>query len=218
MVILAGAAGLGGAAVSVMATKEMGFVDFIKAGMNFFPAILFMIGLAGVIVGWILKWGKVLYAYTVYGINESILEMGLKNLERFCNDMNIKYTDKKCYTQVQVQELFQSVAWLSANYPERLKKALDHCETVYTAWDNERLVGLINAIDDGELTAYVHYLCVAPEYQGKGVGSRLLEQVKKKYKDYLYLILLAENKPLIDFYEKNDFKRIHENYVMEIRN
>lgn len=67
-----------------------------------------------------------------------------------------------------MQDLFQSVNWLSARYPQRLLKALNQCETVFTAWDGGNLVGLVNAIDDGELTAYVHYLCVRPEYQGKG--------------------------------------------------
>lgn len=64
--------------------------------------------------------------------------------------MDIKYTDKKEYSTEDLQALFKSVDWLSANYPERLKKALDHCETVYTAWRGDRLVGLINAIDDSE--------------------------------------------------------------------
>lgn len=79
--------------------------------------------------------------------------------------MSIIYTDAKNYKTQDLQGLFQSVGWLSANYPERLKKALDNSETVFTAWDNERLVGLVNAIDDSELTAYVHYLCVNPSYQ-----------------------------------------------------
>lgn len=33
-------------------------------------------------------------------------------------------------------------------------KALNNCETVITAWDEGHLIGLINAIDDGELMAY----------------------------------------------------------------
>ena len=83
--------------------------------------------------------------------------------------MDIKYTDERNFTQQQVQELFQSVNWISANYPTRLIKALNNCETVFTAWDNDQLVGLINTIDDGELTAYVHYLCVRENYQKKGI-------------------------------------------------
>ena len=85
--------------------------------------------------------------------------------------MTITYTDTREYTKDDLQQLFQSVNWLSANYPEQLKKALDHCETVFTAWDDKQLVGLINAIDDSELTAYVHYLCVNPLYQGKGMDG-----------------------------------------------
>ena len=72
--------------------------------------------------------------------------------------MSIIYADTKKYTIKDIQELFQSVGWLSANYPERLKKALDNSETVFSAWDGESLVGLVNAIDDSELTAYIHYL------------------------------------------------------------
>ena len=90
--------------------------------------------------------------------------------------MHITFKETRDFTAQNLQELFQSVSWVSASYPDRLKKALDHCETVFTAWDNGRLAGLVNAIDDGELTAYVHYLCVRPEYQGQGIGRELLDR------------------------------------------
>ena len=133
-------------------------------------------------------------------------------------DMDIVYTDKREYTAEDLQSLFLSVDWLSANYPERLKKALDHCETVITAWYDGQLVGLINAIDDSELTAYVHYLCVNPDYQGLGIGRELLIRIKEKYKDYLYIILIAENEPLINYYRQNGFELIEGRYVIEMVN
>ncbi len=132
--------------------------------------------------------------------------------------MDIIYTDKREYTMEELQALFRSVDWRSADYPGRLKKALDHCETVYTAWCGGRLIGLINAIDDSELTAYVHYLCVDPAYQGQGIGRELLKRIKEKYKDYLYIILIAENEPLIKYYQHNGFKLIEGQYVMELLN
>ncbi len=132
--------------------------------------------------------------------------------------MDIIYTDKRDFTTGELQALFRSVDWRSANYPERLKKALDHCETVYTAWHGDRLIGLINAIDDGELTAYVHYLCVDPEYQGMGIGRELLRLIKEKYRDYLYIILVAENEPLIKYYRQNGFKWMEGEYVMALLN
>ncbi len=132
--------------------------------------------------------------------------------------MDIVYTDKREYSAEDLQSLFRSVDWLSANYPERLKKALDHCETVITAWSGGQLVGLINAIDDSELTAYVHYLCVNPKYQGMGIGRELLKRIKERYKNYLYIILIAENEPLIDYYRQNGFELIEGRYVIEMLN
>lgn len=132
--------------------------------------------------------------------------------------MNIKYTNSKCYSQNDLKKLFHSVNWLSGNYPERLKKALDNCETVFTAWDNTEMVGLINAIDDGELTAFVHYLCVNPLYQHKGIGKELLNRIKSKYQNYLYLILIAENESLIKYYVQNGFEHNNGRYVLNIQN
>ncbi|MCI8339292.1 MAG: GNAT family N-acetyltransferase [Lachnospiraceae bacterium] len=132
--------------------------------------------------------------------------------------MDIIYRNDRNFTSDDLEALFLSVDWLSGKYPERLKKALDHCETVITAWDEDRLVGLINAIDDGELTAYVHYLCVNPEYQGGGIGGELLKQIKDKYRDFLYIIVIAENEGLIAYYKNNGFDHIDGRYVLAIQN
>ena len=117
----------------------------------------------------------------------------------------ITYKIDKIFQEKELKDLFSSVNWLSANYADRLVKALQNSETVISAWDDEKLVGLINAIDDGELTAYAHYLLVNPEYQKMGIGRELIERLKKKYEGYLYLILIAENKDVQHFYEKMGF-------------
>lgn len=132
--------------------------------------------------------------------------------------MEIQYTDKREFSENDLKELFQSVDWLSANYPDRLKKSLDSCETVFTAWDGGRLVGLVNAIDDSELTAYIHYLCVNPSYQGHGIGRALLNRIKEKYSKYLYIILIAENKQLVKYYSQNGFEYMDGRYVLAIQN
>lgn len=131
---------------------------------------------------------------------------------------HVTYRIDKSYSADDIKELFLSVNWLSGKYPLRVKKALDNCETVITAWDGDKLVGLINAIDDSELMAYIHYLCVRPEYQGNGIGGELLRQTKEKYKDYLYIILIAENEGLIAYYKKNGFEHIDGRYVFAVQN
>lgn len=119
--------------------------------------------------------------------------------------MNIQFRETKAFTAQLLQELFQSVGWLSGNYPERLEKAINNSSTVISAWCGEQLVGLVNALDDGELTAYAHYLLVNPIYHGMGIGKSLVERLKQKYSGYLYLLLIAEDKKNLAFYEKYGF-------------
>lgn len=49
--------------------------------------------------------------------------------------MSVRYTDERSFTSEQLEKLFLSVDWESGKYPERLKKALDNCGTVFTAWN-----------------------------------------------------------------------------------
>lgn len=127
---------------------------------------------------------------------------------------DIRYTDERNFTEEQLERLFLSVDWESGKYPKRLKKALDNCGTVFTAWDGEELVGLANAVDDGEMTSYVHYLLVAPKYQGQGIATKLLDMMKRRYSGYHHFFLVAEHKPLVSFYEKLGFAGQSETTVM----
>ncbi|MBO0452869.1 ABC transporter permease [Candidatus Enterococcus murrayae] len=60
-------AGLGGTAIAAMKNKStMDLLDFLAAGYNFLPSVLFYIGLAALALGWLPKFGKVIYAYLGY--------------------------------------------------------------------------------------------------------------------------------------------------------
>ena len=118
--------------------------------------------------------------------------------------MNIEYKDTKIFHPGKLQELFLSVKWTSGQYPEKLVYAMKHSGSVYSAWDDDKLVGLINALDDGIMTAYVHFLLVNPAYHGKGIGKELLRMITEKYKDYLRIVLISENKE-VGFYQNSGF-------------
>lgn len=119
--------------------------------------------------------------------------------------MSITYTTSRDLTQSDLQDLFLSVSWSSGHFPEKLFAAMKNYETVISAWDGGRLVGLAAAMDDGVMTAYVHYLLVRPEYQRRGIGRRLVELVKDRYRDYLRLMLLSYD-AAVPFYESCGFK------------
>lgn len=121
------------------------------------------------------------------------------------NDV-ITYSDTKNFTAEELYQLFSSVGWFSANYPDRLVRAMRGSSSVVSAWDSDRLVGLVNVLDDGELTAYIHYLLVDSDYHGLGIGKKLALMVKEKYADYLYIVLIVEDKDNISFYENLGFQ------------
>jgi ABC-2 type transport system permease protein len=65
--ILLASIGLGGTAISAMGdSSSMNMGDFIVAGYNFLPSVLFFIGLAALALGFAPKLGKVIYVYLGY--------------------------------------------------------------------------------------------------------------------------------------------------------
>lgn len=130
----------------------------------------------------------------------------------------ICYTEEKKFTQEQVEKLFLSVNWVSGQYPERLYQALLHSSTVFTAWDEDKLVGLLRVLDDGGMMAYVHYVLVDPAYQGQGIAGQLVNNMKEKYKDYFYIEVMPEESKNASFYEKFGFKVMNDGVAMQIVN
>ena len=129
--------------------------------------------------------------------------------------MSIVYKDTHDFSSEQLQELFLSVEWSSGHYPDKLVTAMKNFETVFSAWDSDKLVGMICAMDDGIMTAYVHYLLVNPEYQGQKIGRELVRMVKEKYSDYLRIVVVVYDSELT-FYENCGFKKSDESSPMFI--
>ena len=131
--------------------------------------------------------------------------------------MNIEYKETKNFTEKEIEELFLSVKWLSGKYPSRLIKSLKSSSFVVTAWDGNKLVGLIRALDDGEMVVFLHYLLVHPDYQGNGIAAHLLDTIKEKYKDYLYINIMPDERQNITFYQKHGFTLLEDGAAMQIR-
>lgn len=127
------------------------------------------------------------------------------------------FTEEKKFTKEDIEKLFLSVNWESGEYPNRLFKALLHSSTVLTVWDGKKLAGLARVLDDGEMLAYMHYVLVHPDYQGQGIAGQMIERIKEKYKEYLYLELSPEENNT-KFYEKHGFQRSPDGVAMQICN
>lgn len=128
------------------------------------------------------------------------------------------YTEEKKFTKEQVQKLFLFVNWISGKYLERLYKALMNSSTVLTVWDGEKLVGLTRVLDDTEMLAQIHYVLVNPDYQGMGIAGKMIEHIKEKYKDFMYIEGMPEDKNNEPFYQKHGFSLMENGAAIQICN
>lgn len=106
----------------------------------------------------------------------------------------------------EVVELYRANGWSSAEKPVELLAALRNSHALATARIGSRLVGLGNAISDGHLVVYYPHLLVHPEFQGRGIGKRLMAALQERYRGFHQQMLTADGKAL-EFYRKMGFER-----------
>ena len=88
-----------------------------------------------------------------------------------------------------------------------------HCVLAYDS-GTKRVVGFINCISDGILSAYIPLLEVLPEYQHRGIGTKLVERMLEITSDF-YMIDLACDANAVPFYRK---RGLQEGIAMSRRN
>lgn len=118
----------------------------------------------------------------------------------------VQYSERRDLPLESVLALYRANAWSSAEKPELLHKALLASHSLVTAWDGARLIGLGNAISDGHLVVYYPHLLVLPEYQGRGIGTRLMRTLMAYYEGFHQHMLVADGRA-IEFYRKCGFER-----------
>jgi len=115
----------------------------------------------------------------------------------------------------QLLEIYRLNKWSSADKPELLYKALTNSHTLISAWANGKMVGVANAISDGYLVVYYPHMLVHPDYQGEGIGSKMMAALLGKYAGYHQQMLTADTKA-IEFYKKSGFEKAGKTEAMWI--
>lgn len=97
----------------------------------------------------------------------------------------ITYKTTNLFSTPDLVSLFTSVGWVdeTAAYPYRLERAMYYSDNVFSAWDGDKLVGLLSAISD-TMHVYITYLIVDPSYQNRKIGTKLLNMFEKHYVNY----------------------------------
>ncbi|CAM1669810.1 TPA: GNAT family N-acetyltransferase [Streptococcus pneumoniae] len=107
-----------------------------------------------------------------------------------------------------VLHLYQAVGWTNYTHqPQMLEQALSHSLAFYMALDGDAVVGLIRLVGDGFSSVLVQDLIVLPIYQRQGIGSLLMKEALKDYKDAYQVQLVTEDtEKNVRFYRSMGFE------------
>ena len=112
----------------------------------------------------------------------------------------IEYTeDISRISADQIEGFF--VGWPAGPTPEEHLTALSGCWRAIVALDGDRVVGFVNIISDGVLTAFIPWLEVLPSYQGRGIGTELMQRALDATAD-MYSVDLICDAPLQPYYAR----------------
>jgi N-acetylglutamate synthase-like GNAT family acetyltransferase len=131
----------------------------------------------------------------------------------------------------QIQELFKAAAfWARERKIEDWEIAIANSEPVVTVWDGERTIGFARATSDGIYRATIWDVAIHPDYQGAGLGRKLVQTVLSHPRmcrvERVYLMTTYQQ----SFYERIGFQQnasttmvlenrpLEENVEMEIIN
>lgn len=114
--------------------------------------------------------------------------------------------DERC-DQLQLHGGFFQ-GWPNPPNEERHRSILRNSYRSIVAVDSgsHEIIGFVNAISDGILSAYIPLLEVVPSYQGRGIGAELVRRMLDELKDF-YMIDLCCDQSLVSFYEKLGMQR-----------
>ncbi|MCF7792888.1 MAG: GNAT family N-acetyltransferase [Candidatus Cloacimonetes bacterium] len=93
------------------------------------------------------------------------------------------------------------VGWPNSPSPKKHYEILQYSYKFLAAVEDGKVLGFINAISDGVQAAYIPLLEVLPEYQGKGIGRKLVELMLEELKEF-YMIDLVCDEKMTGFYNK----------------
>ena len=97
-----------------------------------------------------------------------------------------------------------------ANWPRKpktdLKEILKNSSHFVVAKKDRRAVGFIYCLSDNMISAYIPLLEVLPEFQGQGIGKKLLQKILKKLAN-MYMVDVICDEDLNSFYQKQGFQK-----------
>jgi len=121
--------------------------------------------------------------------------------------LSIIYSVNTYVEAIQVAEVFKA-SGIKRPVEDlgRIQKMIDNADITITAWDKDKLVGIARAITDYSYCCYLSDLAVDKEYQRKGIGKDLINELRKQLSDEISLLLLSAPNAM-DYYPHVGFNK-----------
>lgn len=111
----------------------------------------------------------------------------------------------------EISEIFQLVNWGVRN-PDEIEKSFEKSSITCFVRNERKIIGFGRTVDDGKYYALLVDIVVRPEYQSKGIGKRIVNELKNRLKGYHFITLTAApNKE--GFYQKLGWKKQRSAYI-----
>ena len=117
------------------------------------------------------------------------------------------YKQKKNIDKQSILNLYNDAGWIAyTKDPKTLFKGIENSYYVLSAWDKNKLVGLMRVVSDGCTILYIQDILVLKEYKRQGIGTTLINETIKKFINIRQKVLLTEdNTETRGFYESLGF-------------
>jgi ribosomal protein S18 acetylase RimI-like enzyme len=118
--------------------------------------------------------------------------------------------DEKLPDIHKYRNLFRTTGWNAEyNFTIRdLDRAIQNSWYCISVYESDNLIGFGRVISDGIHHALIVDLIIHPDYQGKGIGSQLLDRLVKKCRESnIRDIQLFAAKDKFEFYERFGFEK-----------
>lgn len=123
--------------------------------------------------------------------------------------MSINYIEKTP-TVDEFNNLAEAVGW-GRRDNNIIEEAMKHTLFSLCVYDNNKLIGYGRILGDKTIFLHIHSVMVLPEYQGKKIGTKIMQELLKQVDEYKKInqnirTYLGAAKGKEGFYEKFGFK------------
>lgn len=116
----------------------------------------------------------------------------------------MNYIENASTSAKQIADLREAVGWnrMESCYKNELMDSYFHI----SVYDGNKLIGYVDTVSNGVTDAYIQDLMVHPDYQGKGIGTELMNRTITylKYRK-IYMISVVFEDRLFAFYKRFNF-------------